>query len=74
MNWNKYQAKVSTKRQNQNLDFLIDPSFQGVNRVFALPFEDETRRTSYKQCPPTKEIKKLCYDWWTKLFWSTSNN
>ena len=26
-NWNKYQSKVSTERQNQYLDFLIDPSF-----------------------------------------------
>ena len=31
INWNKYQAKVSTEGQNQYLDFLIDPSFQGVN-------------------------------------------
>ena len=26
-NWNEYQSKVSTERQNQYLDFLIDPSF-----------------------------------------------
>ena len=49
INWNKHQAKVSAKRVNQYLDFLIDPSFEGVNRVFALPFEDETQRTSYKR-------------------------
>ena len=30
-----------------NLDFLINPSFQGVNRLFVLSFED--RRTSYKR-------------------------
>ena len=29
-NWNKYQWKVSSEKQNQYLDFLIDPSFQGV--------------------------------------------
>ena len=33
INWNKYQPKVSTERQNQYLDFLTDPSFQGVNRL-----------------------------------------
>ena len=32
--WKKYQPKVSTERQKQYLDFLIDPSFQGVNRTF----------------------------------------
>ena len=30
-----------------NLDFLINPSFQGVNRLFVLSFEDG--RTSYKR-------------------------
>ena len=34
INWNKYQTKVSPERQNQYLDFLIDPSLQGVNRLF----------------------------------------
>ena len=31
INRNKYQTKVSTERPNQYLDFLIDPSFHGVN-------------------------------------------
>ena len=31
INWNKYEVKVSTERQNQYLYFLINPSFQGVN-------------------------------------------
>ena len=47
-NWNKYQTKVSPERVNQYLDFLIDPSFQGVNRFFVLPFENEAQRTNYK--------------------------
>ena len=34
INWNKCQTKISTEKQNQYLDFLIDPSFQGVNRLF----------------------------------------
>ena len=43
VNWNKYQSKMSTERQNQYLDYLTDPSFQGVNRLFALPFKNEAR-------------------------------
>ena len=46
INLNKYQTKVKTERQNQYLDFLIDPSFQGVNRLFVLKFENEAQRTS----------------------------
>ena len=34
INWNKYQTKVSIQIQSEYLDFLIDPSFQGVNRPF----------------------------------------
>ena len=35
---------MSTKRQNQYLNFLIDPSLQGVNRLFVLSFENEGNR------------------------------
>ena len=45
INWNNYQTKVSTERQNQ---ILIDPNFQGVNRLLILSFENEAQRTSYK--------------------------
>ena len=44
INWNKYQPKVSPERRNQYLDVLIDPSFQGVNRLFVLLFENEEDR------------------------------
>ena len=44
INWNKYQSKVSSEKQNQYLNFLIDPSFQGVNRLFVSLFENEDDR------------------------------
>ena len=38
--------------------YLIDSSFQGVNRLFVLSFENEAQRTSYKRYYlPTVEIK-----------------
>ena len=45
VNWNKYQSKVLMERQNQNLDYLVDPSFQRVDRLFVLSFEDNAHRT-----------------------------
>ena len=40
------------------VDFFIDTSFQGVNRLLGLPFENETQWTSYKRYYlPTREIK-----------------
>ena len=69
INWNKYQTKVPTERQNQYLDFLVDPSFQGVNRIFVLPFANETQQTSYKQYYlPTREIRNYVMIDGTKLF------
>ena len=39
VNWNKYQSKATTQNApNQYFDYLIDPSFQGVNRLFVLAF------------------------------------
>ena len=44
INWNKHQRKVSREGVNQYLDFLIDPSVQGVNTLFVLSFENECDR------------------------------
>ena len=35
--------------ENKYLDFLIDPSFQEVNRLFFLSFKDNDSRESHKQ-------------------------
>ena len=40
INWDKYQLKVSTEAPNQYLDYVIYPSFRGVNRLFVLSLED----------------------------------
>ena len=58
INWNKYQSKVTQRARNRNLNFLIDPSFQGLNRFSVLSFENRRVRQSYKQYfLPTAEIK-----------------
>ena len=44
-------SKVIPQAQTWYLDFLIDPSFEGVNRLFALSFEDGNYLESY-----TKDI------------------
>ena len=58
VNWNEYQSKVTSQAQNQYLGYLIDPVFQGVNRLFALSCHNIAQRTSYKRYfHPTVEIK-----------------
>ena len=63
INSNKYQSKITTQKQNQYLDLLIDPSFQRVNRLFVLSFEDNNDRESYKRYfLPKVDIKDQCYN------------
>ena len=56
--WNKYLVKPELLARNANLNHLIDPSFQGINRLSALVFEDDAQRTSNKiYYIPNVEIK-----------------
>ena len=43
ISWNKYLAKPELLAQNANLNHLIEPSFQDVNRLFVLAFEDDAQ-------------------------------
>ena len=47
INWNKYLSNPELLAQNPNLSYLIEPSFQEVNRLFVLAFENDTQRISY---------------------------
>ena len=47
INWNKYLSKPQLLAQNSNLNHLVEPSFQGVNRIFVLAFENDTQRTPH---------------------------
>ena len=48
ISWNKYLSKPELLAQKPNLNHLVEPSFQGVNRLFVLAFEDYAQRTSNK--------------------------
>ena len=39
-NWNIYLSKVSLPAPNPYLEYFIDPSFQGVNKLFVLLFRN----------------------------------
>ena len=48
INWNKYLSKPELLAQNRNLNHLIEPSFQGVNRLFVLAFENNNDRSVHR--------------------------
>ena len=37
--WNKYRSQMTVQTQNNNLNYLIDPTFTNVNRLFVLSFQ-----------------------------------
>ena len=56
--WNKYMSQMCNQNKNKNLNYLIDPTFSNVKRLFILSFENEDDRTSYyKYYVPSVEIK-----------------
>ena len=58
INWNKYGSSPKTYAQNRYLNHLINPSFQGINRLFVLSLENENDRTSHSSYYlPKVEIK-----------------
>ena len=46
IHWNKYEPTVTVQERNRYLDFLFNPTFQGVNRLSVLSFENNGGRTS----------------------------
>ena len=58
INWNKYLPKPELLAKNANLNHLIEPSFQGKNRLFVLAFGNDDQRISNKRYYiPNVEIK-----------------
>ena len=57
--WNKYLIKPELLAQNANLNHLVEPSFQGINSLFVLGFENDDHRISNKRYYiPNVEIKE----------------
>ena len=49
---------MSNQTANHNLNYLINPTFSNVNRLFVLSFENEKDRTSFcNYYVPKVEIK-----------------
>ena len=58
ISWNKYLPKPELLAQNANLNHLIEPSFQRVNRLFVLAIGNDAQRISNKRYYiPNVEIK-----------------
>ena len=48
--WNNYRSEITTQTNKNNLDYLIDPIFRNINRLFVLSFKngnDDPTRNSF---------------------------
>ena len=55
--WNRYRSEMTNQTKTDNLNYLVDPTFTKVNRLFVLSFKNEKDRTSYSEYyTPTMEI------------------
>ena len=61
ISWNKYRSEITTHPKNNSLDYLIDPTFRNINRLFILSFKDSdndpTRNSFNKYYMPLEKIK-----------------
>ena len=61
--WNKYRSQMTVQPQNSNLNYLIDPTFTNVNRLFVLSFsrsDTHDYRNNFSHCyVPDAKIKDL---------------
>ena len=67
ISWNKHLSKPELLAQNENLNHLIEPSFQCVNRLFVLAFEhddNDLRISNKRYYTPNVEIKD-----YKKMLW-----
>ena len=56
--WNKYRSEMTNQTKTNHLNYLIDPTFTKVNRLFVLSFKNEEGRTSFSRYyEPKVEIK-----------------
>ena len=56
--WIKFRSQMINQTATKNVNFLIDPTFNNVNRLFVLAFPNEEDRRSFsKYCTSTVEIK-----------------
>ena len=47
--WNKCRSEMTNQTKNSNLNYLSDPIFTKVKRLFVLSFENENDRTSFSK-------------------------
>ena len=62
MKWNKYRSQMTIQNNNNNLNYLIDPTFRNVIRLFALSFkriEENNLKKDYRDSFSHYYVQKI---------------
>ena len=74
--WNKYRSQMAIQPQDNNLNYLIDPTFTNVNRLFVLSFATtnagDNRDSFSLLCTECQNKRYQCLNWWEKFLWFAS--
>ena len=46
---NKYRSEITTQTENNNFDYLIDPTFENINRLFVLSFKNGNKQQAHEK-------------------------
>ena len=55
--WNKYRSEMFNQARNNNLNYLFDPTFTKVNRLFVLSLKNEHENDDENESVPKVEVK-----------------
>ena len=79
--WNKYRSQITNQSNNNNWNYLIDPTFSKVSRLSVLSFVEKMiqrkiiLRFIFTLLFNKSQNKRFqIFDWWNKFLWLASKN
>ena len=67
LKWNKYKSQMTIQPENNNLNYLTDPTFAKVNRLFVLSFErieENNVKKNHREITSKKWRRNLWENYW----------
>ena len=63
ISWNKYGSEITTQLKNNNLCYMVDPTFRNINRLLVLSSKNSDNNLSKdsfdKYYVPLVEVKEI---------------
>ena len=74
ISWNKYRSEITIQPKNNNLDYLIDPAFRNINRLFVLSFISfKIQKSFFDQPVKNKEASEKLIEISRNDYYTTEN-